>query len=279
MPKLLNQIVCTTNLSKSPLEYFRIRAENLSYIMKILFSLVLFTFIEFVSVAQDAKSIVKKMDDNLQGNSNSSVMKMDIIRPKYTRSIEFKNWSLTHDYFMTIVTAPAKEKGQVFMKYKTEMWSFTPSINRIIKLPPSMMSQGWMGSDYSNDDLVKQSSIVNDYTHTLLGEENIDGSLCYKIEMIPNANSNVVWGKILIWIEKENFLNLKSEYYDEEFFIVRTELGKDVKVFDGKKLPSIIEIIPAEEPDNKTVISIISMDFDIEIEESFFSQQNMKKVR
>ena len=305
MPKLLNQIECTTNLSKSsnigfrysslisqlaevnrsqhfsksPLGDLGVKNDNLSYIKKFLFLLVLFTFIEFVSAAQDAKTIVKKMDDNLQGNSNSSVMRMDIIRPKYTRSIEFKNWSLTHDYFMTIVTAPAKEKGQVFMKYKTEMWSFTPSINRIIKLPPSMMSQGWMGSDYSNDDLVKQSSIVNDYTHTLLGEENVDGSLCYKIEMIPNASSNVVWGKIIIWIEKENFLSLKSEYYDEEFFIVRTELGKEVKLFDGKKLPSIIEIIPAEEPDNKTIISIISMDFEIEIDESFFSQQNMKKVR
>ena len=105
-------------------------------------------------------------DNKLQGNSNKSVMKMSIVRPKYTRTIEFKNWSLGRNYFMTYVTAPAKDKGQVFMKYNTEMWSYSPAINRMIKLPPSMMSQGWMGSDYSNDDLVKQSSIVDDYTHT-----------------------------------------------------------------------------------------------------------------
>jgi len=238
-----------------------------------------FFFLGFPLYAQVAKDIVIKMDNKLQGNSNKSEMTMSIIRPKYTRTVEFKSWSLSRDYFMTIVTAPAKDKGQVFMKFKTEMWSFTPSINRMIKLPPSMMSQGWMGSDYSNDDLVKQSSIINDYTHTLLTDESIDGKLCYKIEMIPNETANVVWGKVITWIEKENYLSLKSEYYDEEGYIVRSELGKEIKEFDGRLLPSIIEIIPADEPENKTVITIISIDFDIDISESFFSQQNMKRIQ
>lgn len=142
-----------------------------------------------------------------------------------------------------------------------------------------MMSQGWMGSDYTNDDLVKQSSIVNDYTHTILGEETIDGKLCYNIQMIPNNDANVVWGKIIIWIEKEKYINLKAEYYDEEAFLVRTELGKEIKTFDGRELPSIMEIIPAEEPKNRTIITIVSIEFDVDIKESFFSQQNMKRIR
>lgn len=228
---------------------------------------------------QDAKEIIRKMDDKMQGKSNESVMQMSIVRPKYTRTIELKNWSLGREYFMTYITAPAKDKGQVFMKYKMEMWNYNPAINRMIKLPPSMMSQGWMGSDYTNDDLVKQSSIVNDYTHSILGEANIDGRACYKIEMIPNENSNVVWGKVISYVEKEKFLNLKSEYFDEEEYLVRTEIGKDVKVFDGRELPSVIEIIPADEPENKTILTIISMDFDVEINERFFSQQNMKRIR
>ncbi|MCY1719505.1 outer membrane lipoprotein-sorting protein [Prolixibacteraceae bacterium Z1-6] len=229
--------------------------------------------------AQDAKEIIKKMDDKLQGDSNKSEMKMSIVRPKYTRTIAFKNWSLGRDYFLTYVTAPSKDKGMVSMKYKKEMWSYTPSINRMIKLPPSMMSQGWMGSDYTNDDLVKQSSIVEDYTHTLIGEETVDGRPCFKIQMVPNPDANVVWGKILAWVHKEKYINLKAEYYDEEEFLVRTELGKEVKTFDGRELPSIIEIIPAEEPDNRTIISIDSIEFDVDIKESFFSQQNMKRVR
>lgn len=231
------------------------------------------------SQAQDAKEIVKKMDDKLQGDSNQSEMKMSIVRPKYTRSIAFKNWSLRRDYFLTYVTSPSKDKGMVSMKYEKEMWSYTPSINRMIKLPPSMMSQGWMGSDYTNDDLVKQSSIVNDYVHTILGEEIIDGIECYQIQMIPNNDANVVWGKIVIWIDKEKYINLKAEYYDEEAYLVRTELGKEVKTFDGRELPSIMEIIPAEEPKNRTIITIISMNFDVDIKESFFSQQNMKRIR
>jgi len=229
--------------------------------------------------SQSATEIIKKMDDKTQGNSNISEMSMAIVRPKYTRTIEFKNWSLKRDYFMTYITAPAKDKGQVFMKYKTEMWNYTPSINRMIKLPPSMMSQGWMGSDYSNDDLVKQSSVVTDYKHTLLGEETIDGRLCYKIEMIPLPTSNIVWGKVLIWVDKALFISLKAAYYDEENYLVRTEYGKNIKTFDGRKLTSVIEIIPADEPENKTIITIKSLDFDVAIKDSFFTQQNMKRIR
>lgn len=241
--------------------------------------LALFVLLGTSIYAQDAKEIIQKMDDKLQGDSNKSEMKMSIVRPKYTRTVAFKNWSLGRDYFLTYVTAPSKDKGMVSMKYEKEMWSYTPSINRMIKLPPSMMSQGWMGSDYTNDDLVKQSSVVNDYEHTILGEETIDGRVCYKIQMIPNNDANVVWGKIVTWIDKEKYINLKSEYYDEEAFLVRTELGKEVKTFDNRELPSIIEIIPAEEAENRTIITITSMEFNVDIKKSFFSQQNMKRVR
>lgn len=247
--------------------------------MKTLFAIFAFTIITAGIMAQDAKEIIKKMDDKFQGNSNKSVMEMAIVRPKYTRTIEFKNWSLDRNYFMTYITAPAKDKGQVFMKFKTEMWSFNPGINRMIKLPPSMMSQGWMGSDYTNDDLVKQSSIVNDYDHSIVGEETIEGYSCYVIEMVPHHDANVVWGKVKVHVAKDIFINVKSEYYDEEQYLVRTEIGRAVKNFDGRELPSVIEIIPADEPENKTLITIKEMDFDVDLKQSFFTQQNMKRIR
>ncbi|MFA6403556.1 MAG: outer membrane lipoprotein-sorting protein [Salinivirgaceae bacterium] len=238
-----------------------------------------FSFFLLSGICQDAKEIVKKADDKMQGNSNISQLSMTIVRPTYTRTIEFKNWSLGRDYFMTLITAPAKDKGQVFMKYKTDLWNFMPAINRMIKLPPSMMSQGWMGSDYTNDDLVKQTSIVNDYEQKILGNDIINNSECYKIEMIPHDNANVVWGKVVTWIDKEKLLFLKSEYFDEEGYLVRTELASKVKVFDNREIPSIIEIISTEEPQNKTILEFISIDFDVDIQESFFTQQNMKKLR
>lgn len=229
--------------------------------------------------AQDAKEIIRKADDNARGVSNKSTIEMSVVRPKYTRTIGMKGWSLGKDYFMAYITSPAKEKGQVILKSKNEMWQYTPSINRMIKLPPSMMSQGFMGSDYSNDDLVKQSSIVNDYDQMLKGEEKIDGRTCYKIELIPHSAADIVWGKVIYWVDAEKYVLLKGEFYDEEDYLVRTELGKDVKQFDGRWLPSVIEIIPEDEPENKTIIKTLTMDFDIAVKASFFSQRNMKRVR
>ncbi len=245
---------------------------------RILLIFIALCLINIFAKAQTARDIVKKADDKLQGASNYSEMRMSIVRPQYTRSIEFKNWSLGRDYFLTYITAPAKEKGQVFMKQKTEIWNFVPAINRMIKLPPGMMSQGWMGSDYTNDDLVRQSSVVTDYTHTLLSTEPIDGAACYKVEMIPQPGANVVWGKIISYIDKSEFLIRKAEYFDEDHGLVRTEYGKQVKQIGGRTLPSVIEICPAEQPDHKTVIEIITMTFDIALDPAFFTQQNMKKV-
>ena len=226
-----------------------------------------------------AKEIVEKADKNMEGESSISTMSMSIIRPSWERTLEFKNWVLGSEYALTLVTSPAKEKGQTFLKRGNDMWNYLPKIGRLIKLPPSMMSQGWMGSDYTNDDVLKESSIVRDYDHTIIGEEQLEGRDCYKIEMIPHEESTIVWGKLVTWITKEGFLFLKTEYFDEDEYLVRTELGKEIKTMDGRQIPTILEIIPADEPDQKTVVNIISIDFDVKIQESFFSQQNMKTIR
>ncbi|MCH4896026.1 outer membrane lipoprotein-sorting protein [Marinilabiliaceae bacterium JC040] len=243
----------------------------------ILFILTL-TFISF-SYGQDAKSILSRVNDNIQGKSNKSVIKMSIVRPSYTRTIAMKGWSLGKKYFMVYVTSPAKDKGLVVMKYENQMWQYTPSINRMIKLPPSMMSQGFMGSDYSNDDVVKQSSIVDDYDQKILKEEVVDSRDCYLIEMIPHDDSDVVWGKVHYWIDKDLYIVLKGEYYDEDGYLVRTEYGKNIKKYGDRYLPSKIIIIPNEDPENKTIIETISNSFNFPIKKRFFSQQNMKRLR
>ncbi|MDD3859959.1 MAG: outer membrane lipoprotein-sorting protein, partial [Bacteroidales bacterium] len=198
------------------------------------FVLCVSTFIH----AQDAKEIVRKANEKSNGNSSYTEMTMKIVRPTYERSISMKAWSLGTDYSMVYITAPAKEKGQVHMKREKEMWNWQPTINRMIKLPPSMMMQSWMGSDFTNDDLINQASIVNDYTHKLLGEEKHESYLCYKIELIPKENSNVVWGKIILLISKDDEFILKSEYYDEDNDLIKTEFASDVKMLGGKKIPS-----------------------------------------
>jgi len=146
----------------------------------------------------DIKEIVRKSDEKFRGTSSTGSFSMTIQRPTWSRTISMKSWSLGTDYSLIYVTAPAKEKGQVFLKRKNEMWNWVPTIERMVKVPPSMMMQSWMGSDFTNDDLVRESSIVKDYTHKLLGEETIDKYPCYKVELIPLENAPVVWGKVLM---------------------------------------------------------------------------------
>ena len=227
-----------------------------------------------------ASEIVRKADEKFNGEkSGIMVMAMTIIRPTWQRTVEFRNWTLGRDYVMTLITSPARDAGQSFLKRGTEMWSWNPSISRLIKLPPSMMSQGWMGSDYTNDDILKESSLVNDYTHEITGEEVIDGRDCFRIKMIAREDAAVVWGHQVRWIDKKEFLVMKAELYDEDGYLVRTETGSDIRVMDGRTIQTKIELQPTDEPGNKTIVTIKEIRFNVPIEETFFSQQNMKNLR
>jgi outer membrane lipoprotein-sorting protein len=246
------------------------------------FSLIMFTIATPVLDAQDlsATDIIRKTDEKFKGEQTGySVMTMTIVRPTWQRTVEFKSWAKEDDYALTLITAPAREKGQSFLKRKNEMWSWNPAISRLIKLPPSMMSQGWMGSDYTNDDILRESSVVDDYTHSPEGEEIIDGHQCYKIKMTAKADADVLWGSQIWWVDKKEFIALKAELYDEDGYLVRTETASDLKIMDGRLLPTLIELVPADTEGQKTVLRILEMKFNINMDESFFSQQNMKTIR
>ncbi|TAL63165.1 MAG: outer membrane lipoprotein-sorting protein [Bacteroidetes bacterium] len=243
-------------------------------------SVLAVNILSLIAQPVSATEIIRKADENFNGEKSSiMVMSMTIIRPTWQRTVEFKNWSMGRDNALTLISSPAKDAGQTFLKKGSEMWSWNPAISRLIKLPPSMMSQGWMGSDYTNDDILKESSAVNDYTHEILGDETIDGRDCYKIKMVAKENAAVIWGHQIRWVDKKDFLVLKTELFDEDGILVRTELGSDIKPMDGRVIQTKIELIPADESGNKTVVLIKEIKFNIAIQESFFSQQNMKQVR
>jgi outer membrane lipoprotein-sorting protein len=227
-----------------------------------------------------ATEIVKRTDEKFKGEqSGYSFMTMTIVRPSWQRTVEFKSWSKENDYALTLITAPAREKGQTFLKRKTEMWSWNPAINRLIKLPPSMMSQGWMGSDYTNDDILRESSVVNDYDHTIEGSETIDGHDCWKIKLLAKEDADVLWGHQVWWIDKKEYITLKAELYDEDEYLVRSENASELRMMDGRLIPTLLELIPAENEGYKTIVRIVEIKFNLKIEESFFSQQNMKTIR
>ncbi len=247
------------------------------------FTLIIFLFfIQQSVICQEQLTgleIIQKADEKVRGKTNASEMEMEIIRPTWKRNISMKGWTNGLDYSMTYITGPARDKGQVFMKRETEMWNWMPTIGRMIKIPTSMMSQGWMGSDYTNDDILKESSIVKDYEHTISLEEKLQGFDCYKIQMLPKEEAPVIWSKVYKWITKDEFIQIKSEYYDEDDDLVKSDFGYDFKKMDGRLIPSRIEIVPADDEGKKTVLYIKEIEFDIELKASFFSQQNMKRIR
>ncbi|MEQ8524917.1 outer membrane lipoprotein-sorting protein [Gracilimonas sp.] len=240
--------------------------------------LAAFCFCECLQ-AQDATQIIERANEKMQGESSKAEMTMQIVRPNWERSVSFKSWSKGEDYSLILITAPARDEGTAFLMRENEIWNWLPDVNRTIKMPPSMMSQSWMGSDFSNNDLVRESSIVTDYSHTLLQDTTINGYECYRIEMIPKPTAPIVWAKVHTYISKEQYLQLRSEFYDEDDYLVRIMSGSEVKEMGGRLIPTKLEMIPVEEEGNKTVVTYQSLEFNIDVSERFFSIQNMKRIQ
>ncbi|MBN2564155.1 MAG: outer membrane lipoprotein-sorting protein [Candidatus Eisenbacteria bacterium] len=227
----------------------------------------------------DATELVAQADQHMRGDTQYAEMTMTVVRPDWSREISMKAWSKGSDYALVLITGPARDKGTAFLKRGTQMWNWLPSVERVIKISPSMMLQPWMGSDFTNDDLVRESSIVNDYTHAIAGEDTAGGRDCWKIELTPKPDAAVVWGKVIMWIEKSEPIQVRLEYYDESGALVNTEALKDVKMCGGRKIPTMMTMKPVDKPGHSTILSFENCEFNTPIDDSFFSEQNMKRLR
>lgn len=227
----------------------------------------------------DATDIVRRADQHLRGKTSYTELTMTLVRPDWSRTLSMKSWSKGTDLSLILITAPARDRGTTFLKRGNEVWNWVPSVERVIKIPPSMMSQSWMGSDFTNDDLVRESSIVDDYTHTVAGDTTIAGRDCWKIRMIPKPDAAVVWGKVLIWITKQDDLEMRCEYFDEDGVLINVMEMSKIKELGGRLLPTVMEMMPREKPGNKTVLEYQAARFDEPMDDSYFSEQNMKRIR
>lgn len=229
--------------------------------------------------AQDAREIVRRSDEKMRGASSVASMTITTTRPKWTRTMRIKVWTKGTELALILIQEPAKDKGVTYLKRKKEVWNWSPAIERTIKLPPSMMSQSWMGTDFTNDDLVKESSVVDDYTHTLLGSEPVDGRDCYKISMVPKPDAAVVWGKVLVWIDKKDDLQLRAEFYDEDGKLANTLAASDIRKMGDRVIPTRLTMTPADKPGHKTEIVYQNIVFNQPLADSFFTTENMTKVK
>ncbi|MCG6281697.1 outer membrane lipoprotein-sorting protein [Vibrio diabolicus] len=231
------------------------------------------------SYAESAFDIVQKSDQAMRGKSSYSEATMKIVRPDWSRSMTMKSWTKGTELSLVLVTAPAKDKGSASLKRHREMWNWVPSIERVIKISPSMLSQSWMGSDFTNDDLINQSSIVVDYQHQLLQSETFDGDKVWVVDALAKPDAPVVWSKVRLWISQTSLLQRKVEFYDEFDELVNILTTYDVKTLGGRDVATRMEMQPIDKPGNKTVLITHEAQFDFDIDDDFFSQQQMKALR
>ncbi len=228
---------------------------------------------------ESAVEIIRKSDELTRGDTQSGIYRMVIVRPDWERTMVFEYWSEGTEKMFIRIKEPVKERGVSFLKVEREMWQYVPRINRVIKIPPSMMLQSWMGSDFKNDDLVKESSIVEDYEHTLIGREELEQGEAYKIELISRPEAPVVWDRMLYWVRVGDYVPLRVESYNERGERVRTILYTDIREMGGRIIPARFELIEDKKPGRKTILVLDDVTFDQPISRSVFTQTNLRRAR
>lgn len=224
-----------------------------------------------------APEIVQKSLDYMRGKTSISDCEMTIKRPDWTRTMTIKALTQGMDNSIFWITAPAKDQGNGTLKKGNGMWMYNPKVNRVIKIPPSMMAQSWMGSDFSNDDLSKTDSIIKDYTHTIeKTTTGKDGKKVYVIKSIPHEDAPVVWGMQKSWV-REDFVFLRQEFYDQNMELVKFMVCTDIKKAGDRLFPFVWKMQKALAKGEYTQIDYNSIEFDKSVPEAKFSIAALKK--
>lgn len=224
----------------------------------------------------EAKKIVKKMDELYRSNSSYAEIIMKIETPNWKRSLKIKSWSLGTKRTFLRILEPKKERGIATLKIGNKMWNFLPKIDKIMKIPPSMMMSSWMGSDFTNDDFVKMYTFIEDYHFKIIEHEEKKENIVY-IECIPKEGRPIVWGKRILAVYKDSSLPVWEKFYDGKGKIVREMIYKDIKKFGEKVIPAVIELISSTKKGNKTTVIYSDAKFNIDISKKTFSRKNLRK--
>jgi outer membrane lipoprotein-sorting protein len=223
------------------------------------------------------REILDRVERLLWGSTVQGEYEMSITTPRWQRTLALQVWMERPRRSFVRILSPAKEAGIGSLRIGSEMWNYLPSVERVIKIPPSMMLQPWMGSDFTNDDLVKESSILDDYTHKVVGTTMVDGQEAWQVEATPKPDAAVVWGRVLYLVRKRDFMPLRQEYFSERGELVRVMSFSEVRSLGGRVLPTRWEMRPVAKPGNVTTIVLKDAAFDRPVDEAVFTQRNLQK--
>jgi outer membrane lipoprotein-sorting protein len=232
----------------------------------------------------DARTVAEQVEETWRGTRNYTVATMTVESPRLLtpRAVRFRSWDDRPGKRSFIrMLSPAKDAGTGFLLLHPNLWMYVPRVERTMRIPPSMMLQSWMGSDFTNDDLVRSSSVLDDYDQRLLGVdsslESAPGLRAYVLEYIPHEDAPVVWGRILQWVEVEHASPLRSDFFDEAGDLIRTLRFSDLREVAGRRFPHLWEVIPVEKPGHRTVVEVSEIRFDEPFDESIFTTRNLKR--
>ena len=222
---------------------------------------------------------MERVDRVLRGDSSRGVATMEVVTEHWERQVTMELWSLGTDYSLVRVQSPAKEAGTATLMANDDIWNYLPKVDRTIKIPVSMMAGSWMGSHFTNDDLVKESQLIEDYDITLTYDGDRDRVTVWEFELTPLPEAAIVWGRLEYQVRQGDDMPLWARYYDEDGGLVRTMIFSEFKELGGRIVPSVTSMYPEDKPDEHTSVRYESLEFDIDLDPAFFSLQTLKRRR
>jgi len=227
---------------------------------------------------RDGKAIVRDAIDHWRGLTSYTEMTMVIHRPDWERSMTMRGWTKGDKKTLVRVIEPKKDRGNGTLTDDKSMWSYSPKVNRVIKVPSSMMAQSWMGSDFSNKDIAKADDIVDEYEHSILKIEEIDDVTVYNVQSIPNEDAAVVWGSELMRI-REDHVVLQHSFYDQDGELVKSLKTLEIAEMSGRVIAKRQRMSKADEPDEWTEIQVNEVQYEVDLKDSLFTLSNLRNPR
>jgi len=247
--------------------------------LKPLVLLVIITMLASSASAMDKREldrIIDNVDRLFRSDTSWSRVTMRIETPDWQRSLDMEIWTEGLDRTFVRILSPRKEAGTATLRVDNDMWNYFPKINKVMKVPPSMMMSSWMGSDFTNDDLVKESSMRKDYMASLVKPDGAEDEYYY-VEFIPKEDSPIVWGRIVVKVRKKDYIPVREDFYDEKGRHMRVMELRDIKPLGGRVIPAVMELVPLNKEGHKTTITYLDAIFDKKLAADTFTLRNLQQ--
>jgi len=225
--------------------------------------------------AAEAEMIVRKMDALYRSDSSEALVEMTVVTPHWERTLKMRVWSRGMKDTFIRVLEPKKEQGFATLRLGAEMWDYLPRTAKVLKIPPSMMMSSWMGSDFTNDDLVKEFTFLDDYHFEMTTPEAARAGLLY-VKCVPKEGLPIVWGSVVLAVRQEDLIPVWEKYYDERGGLVREITFSDVESFGSRRIPAVMELVPTTEEGHKTVLRYLEAEFDVRLDPAIFTLRNLQ---